>query len=65
MQNMVLNFTVPEELQIAVAAGQYLQVRVTKAGPNSLVGEAVDGDRVGKVAQVLPALGTENPLRIL
>jgi tRNA-2-methylthio-N6-dimethylallyladenosine synthase len=37
--NRTLNFThaAPDEL----AAGQYLQVRVTRAGPNSLVGESV------------------------
>ena len=40
-QNMVLNFTVPAGLEGAVAAGQYRSVRVSKAGPNSLVGEAV------------------------
>jgi tRNA-2-methylthio-N6-dimethylallyladenosine synthase len=40
-QNMVLNFTVPAGLDGSVAAGQYRNVRVSKAGPNSLVGEAV------------------------
>ena len=40
-QNMVLNFTVPAGLEGSVAAGQYRNVRVSKAGPNSLVGEAV------------------------
>ena len=40
-QNMMLNFTVPASLEHAVAAGEYCNVRVSKAGPNSLVGEAV------------------------
>ncbi|MEE8177584.1 MAG: MiaB/RimO family radical SAM methylthiotransferase, partial [Acidobacteriota bacterium] len=40
-QNMVLNFTVPAGLEREVAAGEYCSVRVSKAGSNSLVGEAV------------------------
>lgn len=44
VQNMVLNFTVPDELACGVAAGQYMHVRVTSAGPNSLVGVATRGD---------------------
>ena len=40
-RNMVLNFTVPASLEREVAAGEYCSVRVSKAGPNSLVGEAV------------------------
>ena len=40
-QNMMLNFTVPAALEHEVAVGEYRSVRVSKAGPNSLVGEAV------------------------
>jgi tRNA A37 methylthiotransferase MiaB len=40
-QNMVLNFTVPASLERGVAVGEYRSVRVSKGGPNSLVGEAV------------------------
>ncbi len=38
-QNRVLNFTTP---QPGPLEGKYLQVRVTRAGPNSLAGESVD-----------------------
>jgi tRNA-2-methylthio-N6-dimethylallyladenosine synthase len=37
--NRTLNFTHPENQGLA---GRYLDVRVTRSGPNSLVGEAVD-----------------------
>ena len=37
-QNRTLNFTHPDEN--AVQAGSYIPVRVTRAGPNSLVGES-------------------------
>ncbi|MGQ9633155.1 MAG: tRNA (N6-isopentenyl adenosine(37)-C2)-methylthiotransferase MiaB [Bryobacteraceae bacterium] len=40
-QNRVLNFTHPRGAA-AELAGQYLQVRVTRAGPNSLAGESLD-----------------------
>jgi tRNA-2-methylthio-N6-dimethylallyladenosine synthase len=45
-QNRVLNFVVPGALDNGVPAresmiGQYVKVRVTRAGPNSLAGEAV------------------------
>ena len=36
-QNKTLNFTHPGEASLL---GTYLRVRVTRAGPNSLVGEA-------------------------
>lgn len=39
-QNRVLNFTHPDG-PAAALAGRYLDVRVTRAGPNSLAGEAV------------------------
>jgi tRNA-2-methylthio-N6-dimethylallyladenosine synthase len=39
-QNRVLNFACPPEL--GVREGQYLPVRVTRAGPNSLTGEAAE-----------------------
>jgi len=67
MLNMVLNFTVPDDLESVVAAGDYLQVRVTKAGPNSLVGIAVDGGRAGARRAPLPiaAPRAENLLRVL
>jgi tRNA-2-methylthio-N6-dimethylallyladenosine synthase len=37
-QNRILNFTAPEGVSLT---GTYLPVRVTRAGPNSLVGESV------------------------
>jgi tRNA-2-methylthio-N6-dimethylallyladenosine synthase len=40
-QNRVLNFTHPDG-PAAALAGRYLNVRVTRAGPNSLAGEAVN-----------------------
>jgi tRNA-2-methylthio-N6-dimethylallyladenosine synthase len=43
-QNIMLNFTVPDELTSAAEPGRYMEVRVSKAGPNSLAGEAVNGD---------------------
>ena len=42
-QNIVLNFTVSEVQAAPVNLGDYWNVRVTQAGPNSLVGEAVAG----------------------
>ncbi len=39
-RNVTLNFTHPTESADAPLVGQYLPVRVTRAGPNSLVGEA-------------------------
>ena len=42
-RNMILNFTVPASQSAAVAAGQYWKVRVSGAGPNSLIGEASEG----------------------
>ena len=42
-QNIVLNFTVAEVQAAPVNLGDYWNVRVTQAGPNSLVGEAVAG----------------------
>ena len=41
--NIVLNFTVPSPPAVPVRPGDYWNVQVTQAGPNSLVGEAVDG----------------------
>ena len=69
-QNLMLNFTVPDELESAAAPGEYMQVRVTKAGPNSLVGEAVAGDRVQTPGLLRTSLRyapapPDNPLRIL
>jgi tRNA-2-methylthio-N6-dimethylallyladenosine synthase len=43
-QNRVLNFTHPQNGHSL--AGQYLDVRVTRAGPNSLAGEASLGSQV-------------------
>ncbi|MDP2735151.1 MAG: radical SAM protein, partial [bacterium] len=42
-QNIVLNFIVPSPQAVPVRPGDYWNVRVTQAGPTSLVGEAVDG----------------------
>ncbi|MBI4458572.1 MAG: tRNA (N6-isopentenyl adenosine(37)-C2)-methylthiotransferase MiaB [Acidobacteria bacterium] len=42
-QNIVLNFSVPSSRAAAVQFGDYWDVRVTQAGPNSLVGEAEEG----------------------
>jgi tRNA-2-methylthio-N6-dimethylallyladenosine synthase len=38
-QNRVLNFTVPEGMPDTIRPGCYARVKVTRAGPNSLVGE--------------------------
>jgi tRNA-2-methylthio-N6-dimethylallyladenosine synthase len=43
-ENIMVNFTVPDELASAAEPGRYMEVRVTKAGTNSLGGEAVGGD---------------------
>jgi tRNA-2-methylthio-N6-dimethylallyladenosine synthase len=40
-QNRVLNFTAPQGSPDNIRPGCYAQVKVTKAGPNSLVGELV------------------------
>ena len=42
-QNIVLNFTVPENWTAQVRLGDYWSARVTQAGPNSMVGEAAEG----------------------
>jgi tRNA-2-methylthio-N6-dimethylallyladenosine synthase len=42
-QNMVLNFTVPSDQHAQIQPGAYWMVRVSHAGPNSLIGEAIDG----------------------
>ena len=46
--NRTLNFTHPET-GAAPLAGQYLPVRVTRSGPNSLVGESVGGNSGGAI----------------
>ncbi|MGA2741950.1 MAG: TRAM domain-containing protein, partial [Bryobacteraceae bacterium] len=43
-QNRTLNFTHPDagaDTRGASLVGQYMQVRVTRSGPNSLAGESV------------------------
>ncbi len=40
-QHKTLNFTTPEPVEQQSLTGSYLSVRVLRAGPNSLVGEAV------------------------
>ena len=40
-QNKTLNFTTPQAVAGSII-GQYLPVRVLRAGPNSLVGESVN-----------------------
>ncbi|OFV98055.1 MAG: tRNA (N6-isopentenyl adenosine(37)-C2)-methylthiotransferase MiaB [Acidobacteria bacterium RIFCSPLOWO2_02_FULL_61_28] len=52
--NIVLNFTVAEVQAGPVNLGDYWNVRITQAGPNSLVGEAVAGpvDSLGTPAAV-------------
>jgi tRNA-2-methylthio-N6-dimethylallyladenosine synthase len=62
-QNMVLNFTVPDELE-AASPGEYREVRVTKAGPNSLVGEAVGGPLL-TAPPAVTAAAQKNLLRVL
>ena len=42
-QNIVLNFTVPSPPTIHVRPGDYWNIRITKAGHNSFLGEAVSG----------------------
>jgi tRNA-2-methylthio-N6-dimethylallyladenosine synthase len=48
-QNRVLNFTHPETPESLV--GKYLPVMVTRAGPNSLVGESFGDDARGRQAR--------------
>jgi tRNA-2-methylthio-N6-dimethylallyladenosine synthase len=47
-QNITLNFTAPEN--VVPAAGSYVNVRVTRSFPNSLVGEMVipEAERIGE-----------------
>jgi tRNA-2-methylthio-N6-dimethylallyladenosine synthase len=64
--NMILNFTVPDELANYPAAGEYMQVRVTSAGPNSLVGIATAADTVGaRNSAALMQRQPQNPFRVL
>jgi tRNA-2-methylthio-N6-dimethylallyladenosine synthase len=67
-QNMVLNFTIPEDCNAPVSPGEYRQVRVAKAGPNSLAGEAI-GEAFVRAHPGLVKLFTRdaaaNPLRVL
>ncbi|MBI3895764.1 MAG: tRNA (N6-isopentenyl adenosine(37)-C2)-methylthiotransferase MiaB [Acidobacteria bacterium] len=61
-QNIVLNFTVPFPPAVPIRPGDYWNVRVTKAGPNSLVGEVAGGP----VFSVAPQPGAvSSPFRIL
>jgi tRNA-2-methylthio-N6-dimethylallyladenosine synthase len=46
-QNKVLNFTAAE----GPAVGRYVEVRVTQAFPNSLVGEGIDREQVARPAR--------------
>ncbi len=66
-QNLVLNFTVADELVDSVAAGQYWSARVTKAGPNSLVGTAVGSGPTHVSLPQAPRLPghQQSPFRIL
>ena len=43
-ENIMVNFVVPGDLATAAEPGRYMEVRVSKAGTNSLGGEAVGGD---------------------
>jgi len=63
-QNIVLNFSALGAAAVAVQPGAYWLVRVTEAGPNSLIGEAVQGPALSStVAAAQPVL--KSPFRIL
>ncbi|HEY7680975.1 MAG TPA: tRNA (N6-isopentenyl adenosine(37)-C2)-methylthiotransferase MiaB [Terriglobia bacterium] len=63
-QNMILNFTVPPEREAEVRLGAYWNVLVSRAGPNSLIGEAIGGPVFSPRAAVgMPV--SDNPFRIL
>jgi len=63
-QNIVLNFTVAEDGPAAGRLGDYWSVRVTHAGPNSLIGEAVAGP-IFSAQPVAPVAGRLSPFAIL
>ncbi|MBI4465646.1 MAG: tRNA (N6-isopentenyl adenosine(37)-C2)-methylthiotransferase MiaB [Acidobacteria bacterium] len=62
-QNIVLNFTAPGEWASQVQPGGYWRVRVTEAGPNSLIGQAIEGAAcLGLVTAPRPGLQTPLPI---
>lgn len=63
-QNIVLNFTAAEDRAAPINLGDYWTARVTQAGPNSLVGEAVAGP-IGSARPTAPAAGNGSPFLIL
>jgi tRNA-2-methylthio-N6-dimethylallyladenosine synthase len=63
-QNIVLNFTVAEDRGAPVKLGDYWRARVTQAGPNSLIGEAVGGP-VASAQPTAPATASSTPFLIL
>ncbi|MGH9784550.1 MAG: TRAM domain-containing protein, partial [Terriglobia bacterium] len=62
--NIVLNFTVPKDRETMVNLGDYWTARVTQAGPNSLIGEAVAGP-MACARPMSPAAGRSAPFLIL
>jgi len=63
-QNIVLNFAVAEDRAAPVEPGDYWHARVTQAGPNSVVGEAVAGP-IASARPREPAAGGGSPFLIL
>ena len=62
--NIVLNFTVAEDWPAPVNLGDYWNVRVNHAGPNSLIGEAVAGP-IFSAQPLAPLAGRSSPFAIL
>ena len=63
-QNIVLNFTVAEGGPAPVRLGDYWNVRVTYAGPNSLIGEAAAGP-IFSAQPLAPSPDRTSPFAIL
>jgi tRNA-2-methylthio-N6-dimethylallyladenosine synthase len=63
-QNIILNFTLAANPATPVALGDYWRARVTQAGPNSLIGEAVGGP-LASAQPTAPAPGPSAPFLIL
>jgi len=63
-QNIVLNFTLAANPATPLALGDYWRARVTQAGPNSLIGEAVAGP-MASAQPMSPAAGRSTPFLIL
>ena len=48
-ENLIINFTVPADVHEIPQAGSYWRTKVTRAAPNCLIGEALEGPICGPV----------------